>query len=111
LVRRLSAWLADFLLRARWNQGAARRYFEKSIQHNGVPETVTIDKSGGNCVGEQDHRTIKRITRPMLGFKNFRCARVILRGIEIMHMIAKGQMKHTEKIKPSAACQFYSVVT
>ena len=39
----------------------------------------------------------------MLGFKDFRCASVILSGIEIMLMIAKGQMKHTGKIKPSAA--------
>ncbi|MFL9921882.1 IS6 family transposase [Paraburkholderia fungorum] len=125
----------DFLLRAHRDKTAARRYFEKSIQQNGVPETVTIDKSGANLaalhavnagrdtpikirqvkylnnVVEQDHRAIKRITRPMLGFKNFRCARVILSGIEIMHMIAKGQMKHTGKIKPSAASQFYSLVT
>jgi putative transposase len=124
----------DFLLRARRNKAAAQRYFENSIQQNGAPETVTIDKSGANLaalhavnaerdtpikirqvkylnnVVEQDHRAIKRIIRPMLGFKDFRCARVILSGIEIMHMIAKGQMIHTGKIKPSAACQFYSLV-
>jgi putative transposase len=124
----------DFLLRAKRNKAASQRYFEKSIQQNGVPETVTIDKSGANLaalhamnaerdttikirqvkylnnVVEQDHRAIKRIIRPMLGFKDFRCARVILSGIEIMHMIAKGQMIHTGKIKPSAACQFYSLV-
>jgi hypothetical protein len=29
----------------------------------------------------------------MLGFKNFRCARIILGGIEFMHMFVKGQMK------------------
>jgi transposase-like protein len=125
----------DFLLRARRNKAAAQRYFEKSIQQNGVPETVTIDKSGANLAAlhavnagrdtpikirqvkylnnmvEQDHRAIKRIIRPMLGFKNFRGARVILSGIEIMHMITKRQMKHTGKIKPSAASQFYSLVT
>ena len=38
----------DFLLRARRNKAAAQRYFEKSIQQNGVPETVTIDKSRAN---------------------------------------------------------------
>jgi hypothetical protein len=48
--------------------------------------------------------------RPMLGFKDFCCARVILSGIEIMHTIAKGQMIHIGKIKPSAACQFYSLI-
>jgi putative transposase len=125
----------DFLLRARRNKAAAQCYFEKSIQRNGVLETVTIDKSGANLaalhavnaerdipikirqvkylnnVVEQDHRAIKRIIRPMLGFKDFRCARVILSGIEIMHMSVKGQMNHTGMIKPSAACQFYSLVT
>jgi transposase-like protein len=42
---------------------------------------------------EQDHRTIKRRSRPMMGFTDFRCARTILSGIETMHMIRKGQMK------------------
>jgi transposase-like protein len=124
----------DFLLRARRNKAAAQRYFEKSIRQNGVPETVTIDKSGANLaalhavnaerdtpikirqvkylnnVVEQDHRAIKRITRPMLGFKDFRCARIILSGIEVMHMIRKGQMKTENGTHPSAAEQFYSIV-
>lgn len=47
----------------------------------------------------------------MRGFKTFCCAGIILGGIEFMQMIVKGQMKHTGKIKPSAACQFYSLVT
>ena len=38
----------DFLLRAHRDKTAARRYFEKSIAQNGVPETATIDKSGAN---------------------------------------------------------------
>jgi transposase-like protein len=46
-----------------------------------------------NNIVEQDHRAIKRRTRPMLGFKDFRCARILLSGIEPMHMIKKGQMK------------------
>jgi putative transposase len=125
----------DFLFRAKRDKAAARRYFEKAIAGNGVPETVTIDKSGANLAGlnamnadrevpikirqskylnnvvEQDHRAIKRIVRPMLGFKSLRCARIILGGIELMHMISKGQMMHTGNIKPSAASQFYSLVT
>jgi transposase-like protein len=60
---------------------------------------------------EQDHRAIKRRTRPMLGFKDFRCARILLSGIELMHMIAKGQMKDADKFEPSAARQFYSLAT
>ncbi|SIO72312.1 Transposase (or an inactivated derivative) [Burkholderia sp. GAS332] len=38
----------DFLLRAHRDKTAAWRYFEKSIAQNGVPATVTIDKSGAN---------------------------------------------------------------
>ena len=41
---------------------------------------------------EQDHRGIKRVTRPMLGFKSFDAAQDTLVGIELMHMIKKRQM-------------------
>ncbi|MFT4510237.1 IS6 family transposase [Caballeronia sp. 15711] len=106
-----------FLLSAHRDKEAARRYFDKSIAQNGVLETTTFDKSGANLAAlesinddhetpikirqskylnnivEQDHREIKRHTRPMLGFKTFRCTRIFLAGIKIMHMIAKGQMK------------------
>jgi len=121
----------DFLLRARRDKVAARRYFEKAIERNGEPETVTIDKSGANLAAldalnaeretpirirqikylnnimEQDHRAIKRMVRSMMGFKDFRCARIILSGIEIMHMIRKGQMKGDNS--RSVAEQFYSL--
>jgi putative transposase len=122
------------LLRAHRDKAAARRYFERSIDQNGEPETVTIDKdkSGANLaaldalnaeretpikirqnkylnnVVEQDHRAIKRRTRPMLGFKNFRCARILLSGIEVMHMIAKGQMEDSG-IGRTRAEQFHSL--
>jgi putative transposase len=123
----------DFLLRAKRDKVAARRFFEKAINQSGVPETVTIDKSGANLAAldaingdretpikirqskylnnlvEQDHRAIKRLTRPMLGFKNFRCARILLSGIECMHMIAKGQMKCAPGTRQSVADQFYSL--
>ena len=125
----------DFLLRAHLDKTAARRYFEKSIAQNGVPETVTIDKSGANLAAleainadretpikirqskylnnlvEQDHRAIKRRTRPMLGFKTFRCARILLGGIEVMHMITKGQIKCARRTAPTAADQFYELAT
>ncbi|WP_217591376.1 IS6 family transposase [Burkholderia sp. GbtcB21] len=124
----------DFLLRARRDKAAARRYFEKSIAQNGAPETVTIDKSGANLAAlkdinatreqpikirqqkylnnivEQDHRAIKRRTRPMMGFKDFHCACILLGGIEVMRMIAKGQMKAIRK-NQTAAEQFYTLDT
>jgi transposase-like protein len=123
----------DFLLRAHRDKAAARRYFEKAIDQNGEPETITMDKSGANLaalqainaeretpikirqvkylnnVVEQDHRSIKRIVKPMMGFKDFCCARIILAGIEVMHMIRKGQMK-AAGIQLTAAEQFYSLV-
>ncbi|MFM0222082.1 DDE-type integrase/transposase/recombinase [Paraburkholderia dipogonis] len=61
-----------------------------------------------NNIVEQDHRAIKRRTRPMMGFKGFRCARIILSGIETMHMIRKGQMK-ADGVARTAAEQFYSL--
>jgi hypothetical protein len=45
----------------------------------------------------------------MPGFKSFRCARVILGGIELMHMIAKGQMKSDGAWHRSVADQFYDL--
>ena len=45
----------------------------------------------------------------MLGFKSFRCARVILGGVEIMHMICKGQLRSNDGSMLSAAQQFYSL--
>jgi putative transposase len=122
----------DFLLRAHRDKAAARRYFEKAMDQNGEPETITVDKSGANLAAlealnaerstpirirqnkylnnivEQDHRAIKRIVRPMLGFRNIRCARVIISGIEIMHMIRKGQMKGGDD--QMVAAQFYMLV-
>ena len=62
-----------------------------------------------NNLIEQDHRAVKRIVRPMLGFKNFRCARAIIAGIETMHMIKKNQLDGLKDRALSAAQQFYSL--
>src|SRR5450756_1889863 len=123
----------DFLLTAKRDKAAARRFLERAIGLHGVPETITIDKSGANtaaiesvkadaCVDilmrqnkylnnivEQDHRAIKRITRPMLGFKSFWSARIIIAGIETMHMIRKGQLNCPAGSTASAADQFYGL--
>ena len=123
----------DFLLRAKRDHAAARAFFERAIDLHGVPEKITIDKSGANTVAvtsiqadsglviemrqskyltniiEQDHRAVKRVTRPMLGFKYFRCARILIAGIEVMHMIRKGQLGSTKDQAASSANQFYSL--
>ena len=62
-----------------------------------------------NNIVEQDHRAIKRLVRPMLGFKSFRCARAIIAGIETMHMIKRGQLDGLKATTSSAADKFYSL--
>jgi transposase-like protein len=94
----------DFLLTAKRDAAAARRFFDNAITDNGTLDKVTMDKNGANKAAidaindssivrqvkylnnivEQDHRTIKRITSPMLGFKSFCSARAPLH-----HMAAR----------------------
>jgi putative transposase len=59
-----------------------------------------------NNIVEQDHRSIKRQTRPMLGFKSFWSASVTFAGVELTHMIRKGPLLLTGELRP--AVQFYS---
>ena len=123
----------DFLLRAKRDYAPARAFFERAMDLHGVPEKITIDKSGANTAAikslqadsglqiemrqskylnnlvEQDHRAVKRITRPMLGFKTFRCARILIAGIQVMHMIRRGQLGDIKDRSSSAANQFYSL--
>ena len=62
-----------------------------------------------NNIVEQDHRAIKRIVRPMLGFKSFRCASILIAGTETMHMIKKAQLDRPTAQASTAASQFYSL--
>jgi putative transposase len=65
--------------------GADQAGLEQLNKEREVPITIRQVKYLNNIV-KQDHRAIKRIPRPMLGFKSFRAARAILAGIELMHM-------------------------
>jgi len=60
-----------------------------------------------NNIVEQDHRAIKRITKPMMGFKAFYSAKATLTGIELYHMLKKGQHTHSEN--SHAFEQFYAL--
>jgi transposase-like protein len=62
-----------------------------------------------NNIVEQDHRAVKRVTDPMLGFKSFWSAQKLIAGIETMHMIKKGQLRCPDGQAMSAAEQFYSL--
>jgi putative transposase len=125
----------DFLLTEQRDQEAALRFLKKAIRRHGVPEKITIDGSEANAAAikhynqehgtsidirqikylnnmvEQDHRAVKRVTRPMLGFKSFEAAQATLVGIELMHMLKKGQLvgeTRAEGLTPAE--QFYSLV-
>ena len=123
----------DFLFTAHRDCAAALRFLRKAIGSQGLPEKITIDKSGANKaaiesynaeeqttieirqskylnnVVEQDHRAVKRLTRPMLGFKSFWAAQSTLAGIEVMHMIRKGQLQSEGEEERTPADQFYAL--
>jgi transposase-like protein len=124
----------DFLLTEQRDERAAKRFLTKAIRRHGVPETITIDGSAANKAAiesyntehgttiairqvkylnnivEQDHRGVKRVTRPMLGFKSFAAAQDTLVGIELMHMIKKRQLMVEEEDEGlTAAAWFYSL--
>jgi len=115
----------DFMLSEKRDRKAAKRFFKKALSsnHNQIPKVITVDKNTAfppaindlkndkilpknvnfrqirylNNVVEQDHRFIKRIISPMLGFQSFCTAIKTLKGIEIMHMIRKGQIDTLNK--------------
>ncbi len=60
-----------------------------------------------NNLVEQDHRFIKKITQPMRGFKGFHSAKATLAGIELHHMLRKGQHKQSANL--SIFDQFYQL--
>lgn len=62
-----------------------------------------------NNILEQDHRAIKRVTKPMLNFKSFRSAACVLAGIELMHMIRKDQFAIDGVDTMSFADRFYAL--
>src|SRR5262249_21462408 len=124
----------DFLVTENRDEQTAKRFLTKAICRHGVPATITIDGSAANAAAikrynaehgtaivirtakylnnivEQGHRGVKRITRPMLGFKAFDAAQSTLVGIELMHMIKKRQLMVEEGNEGrTAAEQFYAL--
>ena len=124
----------DFLLTEQRDEQAAKRFLIKAIRRHGVPEKITIDGSAANKAAitsyneehgtaieirqikylnnivEQDHRGVKRITCPMLGFKAFEAAQATLAGIELMHMIKKRQLVVEEENEGRTAAEhFYAL--
>src|ERR1700719_2139106 len=113
----------DFLLSARRDTAAAKRFFRKAIAQPHIvnPRTLTVDKNPAypravadmksdgqlwrrsrlrqckylNNIVEQDHRRIKRLVRPGLGFGGFRTARRTLAGFEAVAIIREVEIRNT----------------
>ena len=109
----------DFLLSAKQDAAAAKRFLAKALgqQNHPAPRVINTDghaayppaiaqlKSEGtlnsgcqhrpvpylNNVLEQDHRAIKRRVNASQGFRSFWAAWRRLAGYEVIHMIRKGQ--------------------
>jgi putative transposase len=87
------------------NAAAINRYNEE----HGTAIAIRQVKYLNNVV-EQDHRGVKRVTRPMLGFKAFEAAQDTLVGIALMHMIKKRQMRVEDGDEGRTAAElFYSL--
>ncbi len=123
----------DFLLMPQRDQAAAAAFLRKAIRNQELPEKITIDQSGSNTAAirhhnrthrtaiiirhskylnnivEQDHRAVKRIVNPMLGFNSVWAARCKIAGIEVMHAIRKGQLMSVGEEPQTPAEQFYSL--
>ena len=112
----------DFLLSARRDAEAAKRFFRKALAqpHTVNPRTISVDKNAAypkavaemkrngelwrrsrlrqvkyvNNIVEQDHRRPKRLVRPGLGFGRLHTARRTLAGYEAMAMVRKGQVRN-----------------
>ena len=115
----------DFLLTAKRDAKAAKRFFRKMLKavHISTPRVITVDKNPAypkaikelkaakklpeivklrqikylNNIVEQDHRGIKRLVKPGMGFGSFNTARRTIRGYEIMNMMRKGQVLAVSK--------------
>ncbi len=128
----------DFLLCAKRDARSAERFFRKTLNatHTPTPRVVNVDKNAAyppavdhlktneqlpkttqlrqvkylNNQVEPDHRFIKRLTKPGLGFGSFNTARQTLQGMEAMNMIRKGQVQGIDKANVRAQIEFVSQI-
>jgi IS6 family transposase len=115
----------DFLLTARRDTEAAKRFLLKALKatHVQEPRVINVDKNPSyppaveqlkkssilpddtelrqvkylNNIVEQDHRGVKHLINPGMGFGSFNSARRTIKGYEAMNMIRKGQIQDVEK--------------
>jgi transposase, IS6 family len=115
----------DFFFSSTRDAEAAKRFLLKTLaaSHTSSPRVINVDKNAAyprafnelkaagiipescelrqvkylNNLIEQDHRFIKRLTKPGMGFFSFETAWRTLQGYEIMNAMRKGQMQGVEK--------------
>jgi IS6 family transposase len=115
----------DFLLTAKRDQAAAKRFLRNAIEASGnaMPRVMNVDKNPAypaavealkadgviprrvdlrqckylNNMIEQDHRAIKKRVWLAKGYGSFQSAWRTLQGIETVHMIRKGRVRWLAK--------------
>ena len=124
----------DFLLTAKRDAAAAKRFFRKVFRSpcNLIPRVINVDKNPAypaalrtlkregilprrvrlrqckslNNIVEQDHRSVKKRTWLAKGYGSFQSAWRTLEGIETMDMIRKGRVRWVAKGDVRAQAQF-----
>lgn len=124
----------DFLLTAKRDAAAAKRFFRKVFRfsNNPIPRVINVDKNPAypaairalkrdgilprrvrlrqckylNNIVEQDHRSVKKRTRLAKGYGSFQSAWRTLEGIETVNMIRKGRVRWVSKDDVSAQARF-----
>jgi IS6 family transposase len=115
----------EFQLSSTRDAKAARRFFSKTlaVPHVTTPRVITVDKNAAypkafkelqakgtipagcelrqskylNTIVEQDHRFMKRLVKPGMGFFSFESAWRTLQGYEVMNLVRKGQVQGVNK--------------
>jgi len=123
---------ADLFSLAKQGHSASQLFFKQVGNMHGASERITADKSGSktavivgvqaNCgplietrqskylnPSRQDHGAAKRIMQPILSFKKLLCARMLIAGNEVMHMIRKDQCRHSKDQSSPTANLCYSL--
>ena len=124
----------DFLLTAKRDAAAAKRFFQKVFRSscNPIPRVINVDKNPAypaamrtlkregalprrvrlrqckylNNIVEQDHRSVKKRTWLAKGYGSFQSAWRTLEGIETVNMIRKGRVRWVAKGDIRAQAQF-----
>src|SRR5205085_2688913 len=128
----------DFLLTAKRDTVAAKRFFRKALAgpNNPQPRVINVDKNPAyvpavtelksegvlrrrcrlrqckylNNMVEQDHRTVKKRVWLAKGYGSFHSAWRTIRGVEAVHLIRKGRVRRVAKHDSLAQARFISTL-